>query len=80
MLKTEDNTQDLQVDITAIILTYNEEKHIERCLYSIKSLAKKIIVIDSYSTDKTIETSKKLITIQERYIDKLSTLRNNITS
>ena len=45
----------LNYDITAIILTYNEEKHIERCINSIKRYTKKIIVIDSFSNDKTIK-------------------------
>jgi glycosyltransferase involved in cell wall biosynthesis len=40
-------------DITVIILTYNEEKHIERCINSVKPFAKQIFVVDSYSTDKT---------------------------
>lgn len=40
-------------DITVIILTFNEEIHIRRCLESLQNIAKKIIVIDSYSTDKT---------------------------
>ncbi len=47
------------IDITAIILTYNEEKHIERCLNSIKEFAKKIIVIDSFSKDNTLDIAKK---------------------
>lgn len=47
-------------DITTIILTYNEEKNIEKCINSIKSISKKVIVVDSYSTDKTIEICKSL--------------------
>ena len=46
-------------DITAIILTYNEEKHIKRCILSIKKITKEIIVIDSYSNDKTLALCKK---------------------
>jgi glycosyltransferase involved in cell wall biosynthesis len=38
--------------ITPVILTYNEEPNIERCLDAL-TWAKKIIVVDSYSTDKT---------------------------
>ncbi len=40
--------------ITAVVLTKNEEKNIERCLESI-SFCDEIIVVDDYSTDKTIE-------------------------
>lgn len=45
--------------ITAIILTFNEELHIERCILSIKQVTSKIIVVDSYSTDRTEEICKK---------------------
>ena len=43
------------LDLTVIILTYNEELHIRRCLERILPLAKRVIVIDSLSTDKTKE-------------------------
>lgn len=39
--------------ITAIILTFNEEKNIKECLSSLSNFANRIIVIDSYSTDNT---------------------------
>lgn len=41
-------------DLTAIILTKNEEKNITECISSIQKLAKRIIVIDSFSTDRTV--------------------------
>lgn len=43
------------MDITTIILTYNEEKHIERCLKNVLRFSQKVYVIDSPSTDKTQE-------------------------
>lgn len=43
------------LDITAIILTYNEEIHIRRCLENVKQFAKRIIVVDCFSKDKTCE-------------------------
>lgn len=46
-------------DLTAIILTKNEEKNIEECILSIKDVAKRIVVIDSYSTDATVELAHK---------------------
>ena len=46
-------------NISAVIITYNEEKKITRCLNSLKSVADEIVVIDSYSTDKTVEICKK---------------------
>jgi len=57
-----DNDSNLNIkpsDITTIILTYNEEKHIERCLLSIKDTVKRIIVIDSFSTDNTLNILKR---------------------
>ena len=45
--------------LSAIIITYNEERNIERCLNSVKDVADEIIVIDSFSTDKTEEICKK---------------------
>jgi glycosyltransferase involved in cell wall biosynthesis len=46
--------------ISAVIITYNEEHNIERCLQSIKSVADEIIVLDSYSTDRTVEIARSL--------------------
>ena len=40
-------------DITAIILTKNEEINLPDCISSIKSFVKRIVIVDSYSTDKT---------------------------
>lgn len=41
--------------ISATIITYNEERNIERCLKSLQGVADEIIVVDSNSTDKTKE-------------------------
>ncbi len=46
-------------DITAIILTKNEERNIERCIKSVESFVDRIVVVDSGSEDKTIEIVKK---------------------
>jgi len=42
-----------QVSISGVIITFNEEKNIERCLISLKEVCDEIIVVDSYSTDGT---------------------------
>jgi len=39
--------------ISAVIITYNEEKKIARCIDSLKGVADEIIVVDSFSTDGT---------------------------
>ena len=49
----------MAADITAIILTKNEEVNITDCIKSIMKTVKRIVVVDSYSTDKTVELAKK---------------------
>ena len=39
--------------ITAVVITLNEEKNIGRCLDSVRQVADEIVVVDSYSTDRT---------------------------
>ena len=48
------------LDITAIILTYNEEIHIRRCLENVKQFAKKIYVIDCFSKDATPDIARAM--------------------
>lgn len=45
------------MSIAAIILTKNEEKHITRCINSLKGICDEIFVIDSFSDDKTYLSS-----------------------
>jgi glycosyltransferase involved in cell wall biosynthesis len=45
--------------LSAVIITYNEEQFIEKCLASINGVADEIVVVDSYSTDRTEEICKK---------------------
>jgi len=47
-------------DITVIILTFNEEKHIARCIGKIGLVAKNIFIVDCYSKDFTAAIAKKL--------------------
>ena len=46
-------------DVTFIILTKNEEVNLPDCLESIKDFAKRIVVVDSGSYDKTVEIAKQ---------------------
>ena len=43
------------IRISVVIITYNEEKNIEKCLRSVEDIADEIIVTDSFSTDRTKE-------------------------
>ncbi len=45
--------------ISAVIITYNEERNIERCLASLEKVADEIVVVDSYSSDSTPEICEK---------------------
>lgn len=45
--------------ISAVIITYNEEEFIDKCLASIEGIADEIIVVDSFSTDGTEDVCKK---------------------
>ena len=47
------------LDLTVIILTYNEEKNIEECINSVKGIAESIYVVDSFSSDKTVLLAEK---------------------
>ncbi len=46
--------------ISAIILTYNEALHIERCIQSLQPYANEIFVVDSFSNDQTVHIAKEL--------------------
>jgi len=48
------------LDLTVIILTYNEELHIERCINSLLPFAKQIFIVDSFSTDNTVAIAERL--------------------
>jgi glycosyltransferase involved in cell wall biosynthesis len=46
--------------IAVIILTLNEEKHIERCLRNVFQIARQVFVVDSFSTDRTLDIAQSL--------------------
>ena len=48
-----------ELDISVIILTYNEEIHIRRCIESVYLFVKDIFLIDSYSTDQTLQIASE---------------------
>ena len=57
------------VKISVVVITYNEEKNIGRCLDSVREVADEIVVVDSYSTDKTKEicSSRKVKFLQHHF-------------
>lgn len=46
------------MSLTVVILTKNEERHIERALLSISDIADCCVVVDSGSSDRTVELAK----------------------
>lgn len=40
--------------LSVVIITYNEEKNISRCIDTVKNLADEILILDSNSTDRTV--------------------------
>ncbi|MCK5015838.1 MAG: glycosyltransferase family 2 protein [Candidatus Peribacteraceae bacterium] len=47
------------IDLSVQILTHNEEKNIEKCIRSVLPLTNRIFVVDSGSTDKTVDVCEK---------------------
>ena len=60
-----------EIKISSIVLTLNEEKNIGRCLNSLKDVADEMIVVDSFSTDKTEEICRQFGVrfVQNKYIN-----------
>ena len=46
------------IKLSAVIITFNEEEHLEKCLSSLLGIADEIVVVDSYSTDDTKKICK----------------------
>ena len=53
-----------KLDLTVIILTLNEELHIKRCLDNISPIAKKVIVIDCLSIDRTQDICQEYYNVE----------------
>lgn len=45
--------------LSVVIITFNEERNIDRCIESVKEVADEIVVVDSFSTDKTPEICRQ---------------------
>lgn len=49
-----------KLDLAVVILTYNEEIHIERCIKNILPFVKEVFVVDSFSSDRTCDLASSL--------------------
>ena len=45
--------------LSVVIITFNEESNIGRCIDSVKKIADEIVVLDSFSTDKTVSIARE---------------------
>ena len=45
--------------LSVLILTYNEARHIERAIASVAAIASEVVVVDSGSTDATVELATR---------------------
>lgn len=45
--------------ISGIVTTLNEERNIADCIHSLQQVCDEVVVVDSFSTDSTVETAKK---------------------
>ena len=45
--------------LTALVLTFNEELHLARCLESVRALTQDIVVVDCFSQDKTLAIAQQ---------------------
>lgn len=52
------------LDLTVIILTKDEELHIQRCIENVLPVAKEIYVIDSFSNDRTLEIARNYTNVR----------------
>jgi len=48
------------IPLSVVIITYNEEKNIGRCIHSVLRVADEILVVDSFSADRTAAIVKEL--------------------
>jgi glycosyltransferase involved in cell wall biosynthesis len=46
------------ISLSVVIITFNEERNILRCIQSVKNIADEIVVVDSFSSDKTHDICK----------------------
>lgn len=46
--------------LSAVIITFNEERNIRRCLESLQGVAEEILVIDSGSSDQTVAIAERM--------------------
>ena len=66
-----DNGAGAPADLAVIILTFNEERHLGRALDAVAPIAREVFVIDSFSTDRTVEIARErgATLLQNRFVN-----------
>ncbi|UOG74316.1 glycosyltransferase family 2 protein [Hymenobacter tibetensis] len=49
----------LPVSLSVVVITFNEEQNIVRCLGALQGIADEVLVVDSFSTDRTVELAQQ---------------------
>ena len=70
--------EEIKSGISALLITKNEEENILAYLSEVNKYADEIIVVDSFSTDNTIELAQRnpKVTVYQREFDNFSSQRN----
>ncbi|MBC3786339.1 glycosyltransferase family 2 protein [Spirosoma utsteinense] len=68
-------------DVSVIILTHNEEKHIARCLQSLQLFTRDIFIVDSFSTDRTVDIARSMgaVVVQNPWVNYATQFNFGIT-
>ena len=65
------------MNVSLVMIVKNEEKNLAKCLNSVENLVDEIVIVDSGSTDKTIEIAKTFgAKIFKREFDSFSNQKN----
>lgn len=59
------------MSLAVVILTFNEERHIARAIASISGVATEVFVVDSFSTDRTVEIARAqgAVVLQHNFVN-----------
>lgn len=67
--------------LSVVIITYNEENNIGRCIDSVQAIADEVVVVDSFSTDKTEKICRSYgVRFYQRMWDNYSEQKNYANS
>jgi glycosyltransferase involved in cell wall biosynthesis len=57
--KLQDHNYKAELALSVVIIAFNEEKNIGRCIDSVSTIAEEVIVLDSFSEDHTVEIARQ---------------------